>query len=203
MFKENKSFYLFVIGILVFMSTVVGILVGTSDVFFNSKKGLVLIICLVATAVICWIVDYKDKNLEKDFKASLAEVEKERNKYIDKTIELAKENDTLKEQLEYYTASPTDENTLKAKYDALARFQSGFPYQIAEGYKVYSIMRINLQTDKASTWQIVGEYNGDLWECSIIRPHTQSHTELLTLIASTKQPTDIEMLNQSEVLLWK
>ena len=205
MFKENKSFYLFVIGILVFMSTVVGILVGTSDVFFNSKKGLVLIICLAATAVICWMVNYKDTNLEKHFKAELSKAEQDRNRYIEKSVELAKECDTLREQLE--NSSPdtikAEYEALKNKCDALETFRNSFPYKIADGYILYNIMRINLQVGKASTWQIVGDYNGDLWECSIVRPHTQSYKELLTLVASTKEPTEVGALNQSETLLWE
>ena len=205
MFKENKLFYLFVIGSLVFMSTITGISVGTCDIFFNSKKGLVLIICLAATAVICWMVNYKDTNLEKHFKAELSKAEQDRNRYIEKSVELAKECDTLREQLE--NSSPdtikAEYEALKNKCDALETFRNSFPYKIADGYILYNIMRTNLQVGKASTWQIVGEYNGDLWECSIVRPHTQSYKELLTLIASTKEPTEVGALNQSETLLWE
>ena len=205
MFKENKLFYLFVIGSLVFMSTIAGISVGTCDIFFNSKKGLVLIICLAATAVICWMVNYKDTNLEKHFKAELFKAEQDRNRYIEKSVELAKECDTLREQLE--NSSPdtikAEYEALKNKCDALETFRNSFPYKIADGYILYNIMRTNLQVGKASTWQIVGEYNGDLWECSIVRPHTQSYKELLTLIASTKEPTEVGALNQSETLLWE
>ena len=205
MFKENKLFYLFVIGSLVFMSTIAGISVGTCDIFFNSKKGLVLIICLAATAVICWMVNYKDTNLEKHFKAELFKAEQDRNRYIEKSVELAKECDTLREQLE--NSSPdtikAEYEALKNKCDALETFRNSFPYKIADGYILYNIMRTNLQVGKASTWQIVGEYNGDLWECSIARPHTQSNKELLTLIASTKEPTEVGALNQSETLLWE
>lgn len=205
MFKENKLFYLFVIGSLVFMSTIAGISVGTCDIFFNSKKGLVLIICLAATAVICWMVNYKDTNLEKHFKAELSKAEQDRNRYIEKSVELAKECDTLREQLE--NSSPdtikAEYEALKNKCDALETFRNGFPYKIADGYILYNIMRTNLQVGKASTWQIVGDYNGDLWECSIVRPHTQSYKELLTLIASTKEPTEVGALNQSETLLWE
>lgn len=205
MFKENKLFYLFVIGSLVFMSTITGISVGTCDIFFNSKKGLVLIICLAATAVICWMVNYKDTNLEKHFKAELSKAEQDRNRYIEKSVELAKECDTLREQLE--NSSPdtikAEYEALKNKCDALETFRNSFPYKIADGYILYNIMRTNLQVGKASTWQIVGDYNGDLWECSIVRPHTQSYKELLTLIASTKEPTEVGALNQSETLLWE
>ena len=205
MFKENKLFYLFVIGSLVSMSTITGISVGTCDIFFNSKKGLVFIICLAATAVICWMVNYKDTNLEKHFKAELSKAEQDRNRYIEKSVELAKECDTLKEQLE--NSSPdtikAEYEALKNKCDALETFRNSFPYKIADGYILYNIMRTNLQVGKASTWQIVGDYNGDLWECSIVRPHTQSYKELLTLIASTKEPTEVGALNQSETLLWE
>ena len=91
---------------------------------------------------------------------------------------------------------------LIARY-SIESFRNSFPYKIADGYILYNIMRINLQVGKASTWQIVGDFNGDLWECSIVRPHTQSYKELLTLVASTKEPTEVGALNQSETLLWE
>lgn len=205
MFKENKLFYLFVIGMLVFISTITGISVGTSDFLVNSKDGLILLICSAATIVICWIVNYKDTNLEKDFNAKLSKVEQDRNKYIEKSVDLAKECDTLREQLEDHSpdAVKAEYEAIKNKCDALETFRNSFPYKISDEYILYNIMRTNLQVDKASTWQIVGDYNGDLWTCSIVRPHTQSYKELLTLIASTKEPTEVGALNQSETLLWE
>lgn len=115
------------------------------------------------------------------------------------------ERDSLKSQLEYYTSGAVEEEykTLKNKCDAIEAFHNSFPYKIADGYTLYNIMRTNLQVGRASTWQIVGDYNGDLWECSIVRPHTQSYKELLTLAVSTKEPNEVGALNQSETLLWE
>ena len=205
MFKENKSFYLFVIGTLVFISTIAGITVGTSDFLVNSKDGLILLICSAATIVICWVVNYKNTDLAKNFKATLSEVEQDRNKYIEKSIELAKECDALKEQLEDHNPEATKAKyeILKNKCDAIEAFQNSFPYKISDEYILYNIMRTNLQIGKASTWQIVGDHNGDLWTCNIVRPHMQTYNELLTLIASTKRPAEISTLNQSETLLFE
>ena len=112
---------------------------------------------------------------------------------------------SLKTQLEYYTSGTVKEEyeRLKNKCEAIEAFRNSFPYKIADGYILYNIMRTNLQVGKASTWQIVGDFNGDLWECSIVRPHTQSYKELLTLVASTKEPNEVGALNQSETLLWE
>ena len=112
---------------------------------------------------------------------------------------------SLKTQLKYYTSGTVKEEyeRLKNKCEAIEAFRNSFPYKIADGYILYNIMRTNLQVGKASTWQIVGDFNGDLWECSIVRPHTQSYKELLTLVASTKEPNEVGALNQSETLLWE
>ena len=47
------------------------------------------------------------------------------------------------------------------------------------------------------------DYGGDLWEVSIVRPHTQSYKEMLTLVAAVTEPGKIADLNQSDTLLWE
>ena len=205
MYKENKTLYLFVIGIITALSLIAGIFVGNSDILINSRYGFVIIICAAATFAVCSIVSYRDKRLNDAYFKRFTDASEEANKYKQRMMDVAEERDSLKSQLEYYTSGAVKDEyeTLKNKCDASESFRNSFPYKIADGYILYNIMRTNLQVGKASTWQIVGDYNGDLWECSIVRPHTQSYKELLTLVASTKEPTEVGALNQSETLLWE
>lgn len=205
MYKENKPLYLFVIGIITALSLIASIFVGNSDILINSRYGFVVIICATATFAVCSIVGYRDKRLNDAYFKRFTDASEEANKYKQRMMDVAEERDSLKSQLEYYTSGAVKDEyeTLKNKCDAIEAFRNSFPYKITDGYILYNIMRTNLQVGKASTWQIVGDYNGDLWECSIVRPHTQSYKELLTLVASTKEPNEISTLNQSETLLWE
>lgn len=63
MYKENKTLYLFVIGIITALSLIAGIFVGNSDILVNSRYGFVVIICAAATFAVCSIVGYRDKRL--------------------------------------------------------------------------------------------------------------------------------------------
>lgn len=205
MYKENKTLYLFVIGIITALSLIAGIFVGNSDILINSRYGFVVIICATATFAVCSIVGYRDKHINEAYFKRFTDASEEANKYKQRMMDVAEERDSLKSQLEYYTSGAVKDEyeTLKNKCDGIEAFRNSFPYKIADGYILYNIMRTNLQVGKASTWQIVGDCNGDLWECSIVRPHTQSYKELLTLVTSTKEPAEVGALNQSETLLWE
>lgn len=205
MYKQNKTLYLFVIGIITALSLVAGIFVGTSDILINSRYGFIAIIFSAATAAVCSIVCYRDDRLNDSYFKQFTTVKEESEKYKERMMEIAEERDSVKSQLEYYTSGTVKEEyeALKNKCEAIESFRNSFPYKIADGYVLYNIMRTNLQVGRTSTWQIVGDYNGDLWECSIVRPHTQSYKELLTLAASTKEPMEVGALNQSDTLLWE
>lgn len=205
MYKQNKTLYLFVIGIITALSLVAGIFVGTSDILINSRYGFIVIIFSAATAAVCSIVCYRDDRLNDSYFKQITTVKEESEKYKERMMEIAEERDSVKSQLEYYTSGTVKEEyeALKNKCEAIESFRNSFPYKIADGYVLYNIMRTNLQVGRTSTWQIVGDYNGDLWECSIVRPHTQSYKELLTLAVSTKEPTEVGALNQSDTLLWE
>ena len=205
MYKQNKILYLFVIGIITALSLVAGIFVGTSDILINSRYGFIAIIFSAATAAVCSIVCYRDDRLNDSYFKQFTTVKEESEKYKERMMEIAEERDSVKTQLEYYTSGAVKEEyeALKNKCEAIESFRNSFPYKIADGYVLYNIMRTDLQVGRTSTWQIVGDYNGDLWECSIVRPHTQSYKELLTLATSTKEPTEVGALNQSDTLLWE
>lgn len=203
--KQNKTLYLFVIGIITALSLIAGIFVGMSDILVNSRYGFVVIIISAATVAVCSIVSYRDSRLNDSYLKQFTNAKEETDKYKSRLMEVAEERDSLKAQLEYYTSGAVKDEyeTLKNKCEAIESFRNSFPYRIADGYILYNIMRTNLQVGKTSTWQIIGDYNGDLWECSIVRPHTQSYKELLTLVASTNEPTEVGALNQSDTLLWE
>lgn len=205
MYKQNKTLYLFVIGIITALSLVAGIFVGTSDILINSRYGFIVSIFSAATAAVCSIVCYRDDRLNDSYFKQITTVKEESEKYKERMMEIAEERDSVKSQLEYYTSGTVKEEyeALKNKCEAIESFRNSFPYKIADGYVLYNIMRTDLQVGRTSTWQIVGDYNGDLWECSIVRPHTQSYKELLTLAVSTKEPTEVGALNQSDTLLWE
>lgn len=205
MYKQNKTLYLFVIGIITALSLVAGIFVGTSDILINSRYGFIVIIFSAATAAVCSIVCYRDDRLNDSYFKQITTVKEESEKYKERMMEIAEERDSVKSQLEYYTSGTVKEEyeALKNKCEAIESFRNSFPYKIADGYVLYNIMRTDLQVGRTSTWQIVGDYNEDLWECSIVRPHTQSYKELLTLAASTEEPTEVGALNQSDTLLWE
>ena len=205
MYKQNKTLYLFVIGIITALSLVAGIFVGTSDILINSRYGFIVIIFSAATAAVCSIVCYRDDRLNDSYFKQITTVKEESEKYKERMMEIAEERDSVKSQLEYYTSGTVKEEyeALKNKCEAIESFRNSFPYKIADGYVLYNIMRTNLQVGRTSTWQIVGDYNGNLWECSIVRPHTQSYKELLTLATSTKEPTEVGALNQIDTLLWE
>ena len=203
--KQNKTLYLFVIGIITALSLIAGIFVGMSDILVNSRYGFVVIIISAATVAVCSIVSYRDSRLNDSYLKQFTNAKEETDKYKSRLMDVAEERDSLKAQLEYYTSGAVKDEyeTLKNKCEAIESFRNSFPYRIADGYILYNIMRTNLQVGKTSTWQIVGDYNGDLWECSIVRPHTQSYKELLTLVVSTNEPTEVGALNQSDTLLWE
>ena len=203
--KENKTLYLFVIGIITALAIIAGIFVGMSDILVNSKFGFVVIIFGFATIAVCSIVGYRDNRLNASYFKQFADAKDEADKYKERMMEVAEERDSLKAQLDYYTSGAVKEEyeTLKNKCEAIETFRNSFPYKISDGYILYNIMRTGLQVGKSSTWQIVGDYNGDLWECSIVRPHTQSYKELLALVSTTHEPNEVGALNQSEALLWE
>ena len=203
--KENRAIYLFIIALINVLAIISGIYVGMSDILTNSRYGFITIIFASATIADCFIINYRDGKLYDEFYQKFSNAKEEAEKCKDKLIEITEERDLLKSQLEHYTSGDFEEdyNSLKKKCESIETFRNAFPCKISDEYIVYNIMRTNLQIGKASTWQIVGYYNGDLWEINIVRSDKQSYKELLSLITSTTEPDNISELNQSETLLWE
>lgn len=100
------------------------------------------------------------------------------------------------------SALASESELLRKKCETLEKFRSSFPYRIADGYILYNIMRTEIQVSGFSRWQLVGEFDGQLWEYTLLRPDTQSYKEMLSLAAATEAPAELSELNISEQLLW-
>lgn len=176
-----------------------------SNILVNSKYGFITTIFAAAIAAEFIIIGYRDKSLENMYIKKYSNANEEAVKYKERMLETAEERDKLKSQLEYYTSGKVKEeyDAVKQKCETIEAFRNSFPYRISDGYVLYNIMRTDLQVGISSTWKIVGEYNGELWECNIVRSDTQSYKELLSLSVSTSEPSQIAALNLSQTLLWE
>ena len=100
------------------------------------------------------------------------------------------------------SAPASETELLRKKCEAIENFRNSFPYRIADGYILYNIMRTEIQVSCYSRWQLVGEFDNQLWEYSLLRPDTQSYKEMLSLAAATSSPQELGELNVSGQLLW-
>lgn len=202
--KENRMLFLFLMVVINVFGLIAGIFIGMSEILINSRYGFITIIFVVTGIADYFLMKHRDRAIEDRFLKRYNSAEEEAKKYKDRLSEVAEERDCLRDRLEYYTKGTVNEEyaNLKQKCDTIEAFRNSFPYKIADGYVLYNIMRTDLQVGHASTWQVVGDYNGDLWEVSVVRPLGQTYKEMLTLVAATQEPRQIEALNQSSTLLW-
>lgn len=203
--KENRMLFLFLMVVINVFALIAGIYIGMSQILINSRYGFITIIFTVAGIADYFLMKYRDHRISDNVAKQLVAAEADAKKYKDRMIEIAAERDKLSAELEAHNKVAVKEeyDALKQKCDTIEAFRNSFPYKIAEGYVLFNIMRTNLQVGKASTWQIVGDFAGDLWEVSIVRPHTQTYKEMLTLVAATTEPNKVAELNQSDTLLWE
>lgn len=203
--KENRMLFLFLMVVINVFGLIAGIYIGMSQILINSRYGFITIIFVVAGIADYFLLKYRDRRIEDHFLQRYSSAEEEARKYKDRLAEVAEERDNYRDRLEYYTKGTVKEeyDNLRQKCEAIETFRNSFPYKIADGYVLYNIMRTDLQVGHASTWQIVGDYNGELWELSIVRPLSQTYKEMLTLVAATAEPNQIASLNQSTSLLWQ
>mgnify|MGYP003472001719 FL=1 len=203
--KENRMLFLFLMVVINVFGLIAGIYIGMSQILINSRYGFITIIFVVAGIADYFLLKYRDRRIEDHFLQRYSSAEEEARKYKDRLAEVAEERDNYRDRLEYYTKGTVKEeyDNLRQKCEAIETFRNSFPYKIADGYVLYNIMRTDLQVGHASTWQIVGDYNGELWEISIVRPLSQTYKEMLTLVAATAEPNQIASLNQSTSLLWQ
>ena len=202
--KENRMLFLFLMVVINVFGLIASIYIGMSEILINSRYGFITIIFVVTGIADYFLMKYRDRAIEDRFLKRYTSAEEDAKKYKDRLSEVAEERDCLRDRLEYYTKGTVNQEyaDLKQKCDTIEAFRNSFPYKIADGYVLYNIMRTDLQVGHASTWQIVGDYNGELWEISVVRPLGQTYKEMLTLVAATTEPNQISALNQSSTLLW-
>lgn len=203
--KENRMLFLFLMVVINVFGLIAGIFIGMSQILINSRYGFITIIFVVTGIADYFLMKHRDRSIEDRFLKRYNSAEEEARKYKDRLSEVAEERDNYRVRLEYYTKGTVKEeyDNLRQKCETIEAFRNSFPYKIADGYVLYNIMRTDLQVGHASTWQIVGDYNGELWEVSIVRPLSQTYKEMLTLVAATAEPNQIAALNQSTSLLWQ
>ena len=203
--KENRMLFLFLMVVINVFALIAGIFIGMSGILVNSRYGFITIIFVVAGIADYFLMKYRDRRIEDNFLKRYNSADEEARKYKDRLAEVAEERDNYRDRLEFYTKGAVKEeyDNLRKKCETIEAFRNSFPYKIADGYVLYNIMRTDLQVGHASTWQIVGDYNGELWEVSIVRPLSQTYKEMLTLVAATAEPNQIAALNQSSTLLWQ
>lgn len=203
--KENRMLFLFLMVVINVFGLIAGIYIGMSQILINSRYGFITIIFVVAGIADYFLLKYRDKRVEDSYLKQFSTAVEDAKKAKADLAKVTEERDNLNARLSHYTSGTANEelNTLQQKCSAIEAYRNSFPYKIIDGYVLYNIMRTDLQVGKSSTWQIVGGYLDQLWEVSIVRPHTQTYKEMLTLVAATKEPNDISALNQSDTLLWE
>lgn len=208
--KTPKTKILFISSVLslCLLALLAGILTYESQLPYMTKysfsmfliAGLCVLIVLTSNAY-----ERITERLNGDLLAKKEEALKETEQ---KLKELQAQTEELKERI---SAQPvrrqeetkeSDTELLRKKCETIEKFRSSFPYRIADGYILYNIMRTEIQVSGFSRWQLVGEFDGQLWEYTLLRPDTQSYKEMLSLAAATKAPAELSELNISEQLLW-
>ena len=202
-----------------------GILVMTSDSFTpNTKYSFTVLLLAIEAAVIVVLFTMQEQLIQrKDDAAARKEIADQEKAVAERETELkdkskavAVREEKLKEQQEEFVelkqkvlAAARKEDALseleqlRRKCETLEKFRSSFPYTIAEGYVLFGVMRTELKVSAFSRWLLVGEIGGQLWAYSLLRPDTQSHTEMLCLAAGTHAPKELEELDLSKQLLWE
>lgn len=208
--KTPKTKILFLVSVLsvCLLAVLAGILIQESRLPYMTKysfsmfliAGLCVLLILMANAYER-IAEYLNGNLLKKNDEALKENE-EKLKKLQAQAEELKERISASPVRKQEKTPESDTELLRKKCETIEKFRSSFPYRIAAGYILYNIMRTEIQVSGFSRWQLVGEFDGQLWEYTLLRPDTQSYKEMLSLAAATEAPAELSELNVSEQLLW-
>ena len=170
--------------------------------FSNSKPGLILLILALlcaGTVGIALLQRYDAENSCRDEKHHLQQELNTAN------AKAAQQELIIREQsakLEHCAQMPPNLEALQKKCDAIEAFRNSFPCRINDNLTLYNLIRTEITVSSHSRWLAIGEYNGELWRCSVLRPDTQSHKEMLMLAYGAHSPQDIQELDQSADLMW-
>lgn len=203
--KSNKATILFLIAVICTLALLFALVIEQSTFFVNGKHGFAVAAIAAAVVSVLFLLNFRDDRIQQSYSKNYAAKCEEAEKYKSRTMELAEEAGNLRSQLECYTSGKVKEeyDALKEKCGIIENFRNSFPHKISEGYIIYNIMRTDLQTGRHSSWQIVGEYEGELWEVGVIRPDTQTFREMFALVSKTQAPEGVSALNSGASLLWQ
>lgn len=208
--KTPKIKILFLVSVLsvCLLAVLAGILIQESQFPYMTKYSFSMF--LIATLCVLLIMisntyeriaEHLNGDLLKKKDEELKEAEQELRNLRAQAEEL-KERISASSACKQEKAPESDTELLRKKCETLEKFRNTFPYRIADGYILYNIMRTEIQVSGFSRWQLVGEFDGQLWEYTLLRPDTQSYKEMLSLAAATEAPAELGELNISEQLLW-
>lgn len=205
--KNQKPLFLtyLVAAVVSALGTFCATLICQSEFFINTKYSFAVMVIALSVFVTCLVFRAEYKTLNETHRKNTDRYRDEADKYKERVLELSEENATLSDQLGYYTNGTfqNEHNELKEKCDTIEAFRNSFPYKISEGYALFNVIRTEIVAGSHSAWMIVGQYGEELWSCTVVRPVSQTYTEMLTLAGTTNSPEEISQLDQCKSILWK
>ncbi len=205
--KIAADHFFSMLGICILTSTGM-YLVNLAPISSNSQWGFYILILIIGALInvvlaahfterqLQTVVSENEKNLRKD------------NEIAQKALaEQKSANEELKKKLAsmpVYSKKNLGLNSEKLieKCNFLEQFRDSFPLRIADGYRIYNMIRIEFKPGLYSRWIFVGESGNQLWILEVLRPDTQTYKELLQLASATKSPEEIQGLNLTNTALW-
>ena len=202
--QEYRIFYIIAVACINLFALTIGVLLGASEMFINSKYGILVFIVSAAVAGISCLLYYRDKKQEEHFVKSYSVVVNEYNNAKKNLTELESKKKELEEKLNENSNSKLNEkfDQLKKKCDTIEAFRNSFPLNIAPRYAIYNIIRTNINAGQSSSWKIMGTFADELWECDVIRPETQLYGDMIIAAKNTKCPEDIQKFSVGNELFW-
>jgi hypothetical protein len=91
----------------------------------------------------------------------------------------------------YQQAYAEAENNCKKRYDELLSTIPNFPLQVTDELKIYCIELIETKMFFFSSWNVVGEYNGELFAVDLFRQYDETLNSIIGLLREIAEPTDI------------
>lgn len=171
----------------------------------NFKAYFTVILLAGITVIVYFFLKERDESLYRKHNDDIEKEKKECERFKIRAEQLATENESLKSKTNDFQDSNSHRNIelLRERCETIENFRNSFPYIIDNGYSIYNVIRTEVNVSAYSRWLIVGEYNNQLWSCYLLRPDTQTHKEMLSLAASTTDPSEIERLNQANALIFQ
>lgn len=201
---KTKTIFIIVSVSICILSVICDVLVCNSKLPYMTKYSMITLL-LGGLCVILSMLTTFFENISKQFsEKSLSKKERELSALKQQLNEKQNQIVSLNKKIADLSTPETTGgiDLLKKKCAEIENFRNSFPYKIADGYILYNVIRTELKVSAYSRWQLVGEYNGQLWEYSLLRSDVQAYSEMLILVSSTSSPQELEALDISTQLLW-